>query len=281
MDNCTNLNTFCTKFTFTPFSLRDIINRGLFSLEVSYLKLAICDDDELYRDQLLSLVTTYSHQKNTELSISVYDRANALLDAAHRIGGYDIYILDIIMPDVNGIQLGLDIRQFDSEGKILYLTSSPEFALDSYRVRAFDYLVKPVQKDRLFSALDDAIHTLANRKYKCLIVKTPENTVKLIIDNILYAELTGRRIAYHMINGDTIQSSSIRTTFAESIRELLADDRFSLCGSSIAVNLYHVTMTDTETLFFKNGQKLYIGKRAGRDIRSVWSDFWLSGEGSK
>lgn len=83
------------------------------------MKLAICDDDELYRDQLLALVTTYSHQKNTELCISVYDHANALLDAAHRIGGYDIYLLDIIMPDINGIQLGLELRQFDFEGNYL------------------------------------------------------------------------------------------------------------------------------------------------------------------
>jgi len=245
------------------------------------LKIAICDDDALCREQVLNLVNAYIQQRNQDISVSVYDRAAALIDAAQRFGGYDIYILDIIMPGINGIKLGVELRSFDPDGKILYLTSSIEFAYESYQAKAFDYILKPIQQDRLFTALDEAIATIANRKDKSLIVKTRENRVKLTMDQILYVELVDRRVAYHLLNGDSIESSSIRTTFAEYIQELLADGRFVLCGSGIAVNLYHVTKADMETLFFKNGKKLYIGKRAGRDMLSIWSDFWLYGEGNK
>lgn len=245
------------------------------------MKIAICDDDALCREQVLAVVNSYIRQKNRDISVSVYDHAAALVDAAQRFGGYDIYILDIIMPGINGIQLGVELRAFDPDGKILYLTSSIEFAYESYQAKAFDYILKPVQQDRLFTALDEAIRTIANRKEKSLIVKTRENRVKLTMDQILYVKLADRRVAYHLLNGDSIESSSIRTTFAECIQELLADGRFVLCGSSIAVNLYHVTKADMETLFFKNGTKLYIGKRAGREMMSVWSDFWLYGEGNK
>lgn len=245
------------------------------------MKIAICDDDALCREQVLDLVNAYIQKRNQDISVSVYDRAAALIDAAQRFGGYDIYILDIIMPGINGIKLGVELREFDPDGKILYLTSSIEFAYESYQAKAFDYILKPIQQDRLFTALDDAIRTIANRKEKSLIVKTRENRVKLTMDQILYVELVDRRVAYHLLNGDTIESTSIRTTFAECIQELLADGRFVLCGSGIAVNLYHVTKADTETLFFKNGKKLYIGKRAGRDMLSIWSDFWLYGEGNK
>ena len=245
------------------------------------MKIAICDDDALCREQVLGLVNAYVEQKNRDISVSVYDRAIALIDAAQRFGGYDIYILDIIMPGMNGIKLGVELREFDPDGKILYLTSSAEFALESYQAKAFDYILKPVQAERLFTALDEAIATIANRKEKSLIVKTRENRVKLTMDQILYVELVDRRVAYHLLNGNTIESSSIRTTFVDCIQELLADGRFVLCGSGIAVNLYHVTKADIETLFFKNGKKLYIGKRAGREMMSIWSDFWLYGEGNK
>ena len=245
------------------------------------MKIAICDDDARCRKQALDLVNAYIVQRNKEISVSVYDRATALIDAAQRFGGYDIYILDIIMPGMNGIKLGVELRTFDPDGKILYLTSSMEYAYESYQAKAFDYILKPIQQERLFTALDDAIATIANRKDKSLIVKTRENRVKLTMDQILYVELVDRRVAYHLLNGDTVESSSIRTTFAECIQELLADGRFVLCGSGLAVNLYHVTKADTETLYFRNSRKLYIGKRAGRDMMSIWSDFWLYGEGTK
>ena len=245
------------------------------------MKIAICDDDALCREQVLNVVNAYIEQKNRDISVSVYDRATALIDAAQRFGGYDIYILDIIMPGINGIKLGVELRSFDPDGKILYLTSSIEFAYESYQAKAFDYILKPVQQDRLFAALDDAIRTIANRKEKSLIVKTRGNRVKLTLDQILYVELVDRRVVYHILSGESVESSSIRTTFAECIQKLLADSRFVLCGSGIAVNLYHVTKADIETLFFKNGKKLYIGKRAGREMMSIWSDFWLYGEGNK
>ena len=88
-------------------------------LEVSYLKIAICDDDALCRDQILSIVNAYITQKNRDISVSVFDRAAALIDVAQRFGGYDIYILDIIMPGINGIKLGVDLRRFVPDGKIL------------------------------------------------------------------------------------------------------------------------------------------------------------------
>lgn len=245
------------------------------------MRIAICDDDALCRETVLSIVGDYIAQRNREISISVFERATSLLDEALRFGGYDIYILDIIMPGVNGIQLGVKLRQVDPNGKILYLTSSQEYAIESYRAKAFDYILKPAKAERLFAALDEAIETTANRKEKSLIVKTRENNVKVTLDSILYAELVDRKICYHLVSGTTIESNSIRTNFAEGIQELLADSRFALCGAGLAVNLYHITMTGNDTLIFKNGRKLYIGKRAGRDIRSVWSDFWLSGEGSK
>ena len=245
------------------------------------MRIAICDDDALCRQDVLNMVNEYIAASGRELTVTVYERAAALTDDVLRFGGFDIYILDIIMPGANGIQLGIELRQTDAYGKILYLTSSREYAIDAFKAKASDYLLKPVEKDKLFAALDDAINTIANRRERSLIIKTRENSTRLVFDNILYAELLNRKVMYYLVSGETIEGSTIRTTFAEAIEELLQDARFVMCGSSIAVNLYYITMTETDTLFFNNGKKLYIGKRAGREIRSAWTDFWMSGEGSK
>ena len=245
------------------------------------MRIAVCDDDALSRQQVLRFLDEYIVRNNGILTVSVFDRATALTEAVARFGNFDIYLLDILMPGMNGIQLGLQLRRSDSEGKILYLTSGPEFAYESYQVQAFDYLLKPVDKERLFASLDRALRAIGNRKEKSFIIKTRENSLRLTLDEILYAELVDRRVAYRTVSGQTAESISIRTNFAESVQDLLNDGRFVLCGSGIAVNLYHITVIDNETLIFKNGTKLHIGKRAVRDLRSLWSDFWLSEEGDK
>lgn len=245
------------------------------------MRIAICDDDAHCREEILCMVNEYIASSDRRSAVTVYERADTLLDDALRFGGFDIYILDIIMPGVNGIQLGVELRKHDYIGKILYLTSSREYAIDAFQAKASEYLLKPVEKNKLFVALDDAIQTIANRKEKSFIVKTRERSIKLGLDSILYVGLYNKTIIYHLVDESAVESTSIRTTFSDAIAELLLDSRFVLCGNSVAVNLYYVTMAETDTLFFRNGSKLYIGKRAGREVRSVWTDFWMSGEGSK
>lgn len=245
------------------------------------MRIAICDDDAHCREEILCMVNEYIAGSDRRSSVTVYERADTLLDDVLRFGGFDIYILDIIMPGVNGIHLGVELRKHDYIGKILYLTSSREYAIDAFQAKASEYLLKPVEKNKLFVALDDAIQTISNRKEKSFIVKTRERSIKLGLDSILYVGLYNKTIIYHLVDESAVESTSIRTTFSDAIVELLLDGRFVLCGNSVAVNLYYITMAETDTLFFRNGSKLYIGKRAGREVRSAWTDFWMSGEGSK
>ena len=103
------------------------------------------------------------------------------------------------MPGMGGIQLGVEIRQTDTTGKILYLTSSRDYAIVSYKAKASGYLLKPVQKDELFAALDDVTITIANRKEKSFIVKTSAGSIKLGFDSILYAELNNKVITSYVL----------------------------------------------------------------------------------
>lgn len=76
-----------------------------------------------------------------------------LLDAVERSGSFDLYLLDIVMPEQNGIEVGLSIRKLDGLGLIVYLTTSPDYAVDSYLTNAFHYLLKPVRWEQMVSVL--------------------------------------------------------------------------------------------------------------------------------
>ena len=239
------------------------------------MKIAVCTADAPCLEQTVYLINEYSAQHNLCFDLSIYSRASNLMDDMLRFGGFDIYILDMNMPDQNGIELGFELRQTDRDGKIIYISSASEYAVEAFRVKASGFLLKPPDRDRFFSALDDAVQDTSSRRSKSIVVKGKELYMKFRLDSILYAELVNKTIRYHLISGETFESLTIRTSFSTAAEALLRDERFALCSSVMAVNLYHISSAGPETLYFKNGTKLHIGKRSMRALRPVWTAFWL------
>ena len=240
--------------------------------------IALCDDEAVQRQITGEMLDRYIAGRKLAATVRKFSGGQELLNAMYD-ETFDIYILDIVMPEMNGIELGQKLREMDFDGKIIYLTSSAEYAIDSFKAKPFNYLIKPVSKDAFIAALDEAVLASEVRKEKSLVVKTQENITKLSLNSIMYAELNRRCISYHLSNGRITDSIQIRTTFAEAVQELLKDSRFVLCGASMVVNLTHISSIESDALVFKDVFKAYPGKKACRDIRSVWYDFCFNGEG--
>ena len=245
------------------------------------LRIAICDDDRACRIEVTQLVKEYIAQSSRPMELSVYENGTDLLEDARRTGSFDIYILDILMPLLNGIDLGVRLRELDSDSKILYLTSSPDYSIRAFKAKAWEYLLKPVKKEELFTALDEAISFLMVKREDGMVVKTSQSSIRLTFDSILYAQLNKKSIHYHLTNGKVIESISIRTGFSEAVQELLRDSRFFMCSASEVINLYHVDEIGHDTLTFRNGKTIYLRKHFSRELRSIWSNFWMNKEGSK
>lgn len=245
------------------------------------MRIAICDDDKTCRSEVVQLVTEYIQQRDLAIDLTVYENGRSLLEDARLTGSFDIYILDILMPQLDGIELGTRLRELDTDCKIFYLTSSPDYAIRASRVRMWEYLLKPVTKAKLFPSLDAAFAVLTKKREKGIVVKTSQSSVLLAFDCILYAELSKKSIHYHLTDGKVIESISIRTGFSEAVQEMLQDSRFIMCSTSLVINLYHVEEITNDTLTFQNGKTLYLSRHVSRALRSTWSNFWMNKEGSK
>lgn len=246
------------------------------------MKIAICDDDSLCLESAIKVMEEYiKDRQDIKIKYSVFSHHEDLLDEVEKNGGFDIYILDIVMPGMNGIALGKRLREEGYDGKIIYLTSSEEYAIDAFSVKAFHYIIKPIKKDVFYEVIDEAMALIEKKKDKTIIVKTRDRSLKLTLDSIMYAELSKRAVIYYLVGGRTVESMSLRTGFADSVSELLADSRFVLCGAGMAVNLDHLTAIESEALVFDNTYKPFLGKKACRELRGVWSDYLFNGEGSR
>jgi len=91
----------------------------------STVKIAICDDETLCQKQILNLAKEYAQKNNyLDLSISTFSNGEDVLEAARKFGGFELYILDILMPGMDGVTLGKALREAGFDGKIIYLTFS-------------------------------------------------------------------------------------------------------------------------------------------------------------
>ncbi|MBQ4630124.1 MAG: response regulator, partial [Clostridia bacterium] len=105
------------------------------------MKIAVCDDDMICRSQIISLLNEYIKQNpGRNIIVSEFANAENLLDAISKGCEFDAFILDVVMPGMNGIELGVELRRQGVKGKIIYLTSNDEFAIDSYKAKATNYI---------------------------------------------------------------------------------------------------------------------------------------------
>ena len=241
------------------------------------MRIAICDDEVFYREQVLGLTQKYAMQnKSKEITVTAFTHAEELLDAVNKSGGFDIYILDVIMPGMNGIELGKALREKGFDERIIYLITSDEFAVASYKVNAADYIIKPAQEDDFISSLDRVVKSVSDIKDKFILIKTKNGSVKLNFDNLVYAELTKRTVIYHLRDGKTIESVYIRTNFGDTVKDLVSDNRFVFCGKSLLLNLHHIVGVQNETIVFDSSDKIFAGKKLCRELHNVWVNFNFS-----
>jgi len=239
-------------------------------------RIALCDDEGPQRQFTSRMLEDYFARRDLTAQICEFASGRELLDALHD-QRFDLYLLDIVMPELNGIQLGVALRDKDKDGIIIYLTTSPDFALESYDARAFSYLLKPVREEKLFAVLDDAT-ALRERHDASVIVRTAEGTVRLSLDSILYVELASRAPRYYLNDGSHVAGVTIRASFQEAMKPLLDDKRFHLCGSSYVFNLHHIRSMNKSKVLFDGGRWASPPRRAFPALQSAWMDYWLEGD---
>lgn len=244
------------------------------------LTIALCDDEEHQRQKIKDLVSEYF---DGHVNLKTYKDGQKLLDHIEFEGKdlFDLYILDVIMPQLSGIELGRKLRRIGVCAPIIYLTSSRDYAVESYNVRAFHYMVKPIEKEKLFPVLAQAENVIAQSKTNSVTINTPGGAVVIRTSEILYAELYSRSVRYYLTNGASIDSQKLRISFQKAVGGLLELKNFTMLGSSFLVNLHHIKKVNKKELILVNNQILSIPKGTKNDLLRAWMDYWLNEENNE
>ncbi len=242
-------------------------------------KIAVCDDDAAGLERAAALLKDYQENRpSLPASLSLFENGNRLLDALEQGNDFNLYLLDVLMPGLNGIEVGKAIRRMGRDGAIVYLTASPDYAVDSYLTQAFFYLLKPVGRDQLFEVLDRAAAALRKRKTKAVVVNTSSGLRSIPLDDILYVERVGRFMRYYLAGGETVDSRAIRGSFRDAAAALLSDGRFALCGASFALGLHHVKFVEKNAALLDSGGQVPVSQSAYAGLKRAWMNYWLGEE---
>lgn len=239
------------------------------------LRIALCDDEKKQLSQAAAMLNAYlSSRPDLSGQVETFRSGSTLLARVEDVGGFDLYVLDILMPELSGIDTGRRLRALGDGGEIIYLTSSNDFAADSYDVRAFFYLLKPVNEGKLFQVLDAAVENLKRRRSSAVVVTTVDGPRRILLERIRYVERVGRYMRYYCTD-TTIDSQTIRVSFREAVAPLLADRRFCLCGASFLLNFQHVAGVNGQSALLDNGQAVILPRMSATEFKKAWGNYWL------
>lgn len=240
------------------------------------IQIAICDDQIRELERIYSMAETY-YSLHPELNISFrkFQSGYDLLESISTRKHFDIYLLDILMPNANGIEVGTAIRESDGTAVIIYLTSSPDYALQSYQVDAGGYLLKPFGEEDLFTALDKVIAKLDAEDQKRLVFQTPHDGIESIpYSHLLYLEYYQHRLLAHTTNGKTVESIYYRESFKE-LTTSLTDSRFVKIAVSTIVNMQHIRNINSREIRLSNEERLNISRLYVTEARKTFMAYFL------
>lgn len=232
------------------------------------MRIAVCDDDPQVLLSVLSQLTSYQEQRQTEISCQSFENAIDLLTSMEH-KNFDLLFLDVLMPGLNGIEAAREIRQKNENIKIVFLTSSPEYAVESYSVQAVNYLLKPSTEERLFPVLDQ-IADLLRKPEDALTVQTQGKLFRLPYRKIEYIEVLSKTIYFHLTDSSTKETHGSLSDY-ESV--LLSRPGFCKVHRSYLVNLSWVTEVRQGELLTVSGKYVPIARSLYQQIRTAYTEF--------
>ena len=157
-------------------------------------RIAFCDDDAVLLHQMQDFLEQYRTLRGVQLELFPYTKPMELLADIEAGVRFDVLFLDVLMPGINGINAAREIRRYDTAVQIIFVTSSSEFAVQSYVVGAYYYQLKPLWKDSFFRLTDAVLAECRKRTQHSLILRCKSGVTRITLDSLEYCEVQGRTL---------------------------------------------------------------------------------------
>ncbi|MBR3825577.1 MAG: response regulator transcription factor [Lachnospiraceae bacterium] len=228
------------------------------------IRIALCDDNDMERRIIRFMINQYIKEHEYAIQLEEFSSGDVLLKSD--VTTYDLVILDIYMGGLNGIDTAKELLHIHPKGKIIFCSSSNEFAEESYDVEAFRYLVKPLSTEKLHQCLDRFFRLCKDKKV--LEYKYQRTVRSMLLKDVIWIEAAGRHSIIHT-EKEQIETNTSLAEFAEKLMsaDFVKPIRYAL------VSLKEVTEVTADTLVLTGGTKIPVSREKRKEIQEAFMQF--------
>lgn len=234
------------------------------------IKVAFCDDDLSILNEITVLLDRYRVEQNKEIVYAAFHSPLELLVEIEKGMGLDVLFLDVIMPGQNGIDVAREIRQYDSNVKIIFLTSSAEFAVQSYAVGAYFYQLKPIWEESFYRLMDSVISECKKEQQCSLILRCKNGITRIELDKLEYCEVIGRTLFLHQENGKVLECVG---SMDELCSQLTEYENFLRPHRSFLVNMDYIQGISHGAITLSNLAEIPVPRGKCSEIKNRYLEY--------
>ena len=235
------------------------------------MRVAIVDDDSLSVRTAERTIKNFFTEREETIEIKYYD-AGVLLKELQENNRYDIYFLDVEMPGMNGLELAERVHNFDADARVVFLTSFDKYARQSYRVKAYYYIMKDSCQEELPRLLEQVCAEEKENNKEYYIISTETKFCKLKMNDILYLIKEKKYVLLYCTDGMIYRERR----GMESIYRYLPQERFAIINRGIVVNIKYIIRYIKKEITMQDGRTFPVSRREGQAVRRKLEEYWGS-----
>ena len=225
------------------------------------MRIAVCDDEKYFRDELKTGINTYSNMHRLEVVVDEFNSGEEFLSA---VQVYDMVFLDYQMGQLPGLETAKIMREKNIKSTIFFVTNHADFVYKSFEVGTFRFFKKPLSVTELHRALDDYFKE-QERDFP-VILKSERENICVQAREIVYLEADNKKCRINLSDGRVLHASQ---TMA-SVESLLPKNIFFKTHKSFIVNLLHIKSYDSKSLNLTGGETAYISRKYFADFKEAY-----------
>ena len=230
------------------------------------IRIAVVEDEEKYYRVLKGYLDRYEAECAERIEVVWFENGAVFLEQFH--SDFDIILLDIEMPVMDGLSVARDVRKADDYVIIIFITNMAQYAIHGYEVNALDYVVKPVEYYPFLVKLQRAVRIIRETSGNSLLLPFLGEEKRVLIKEILYVEVHSHTVDYYTYSGVSTVTGTLKT-----VEERLKNDHFVRCNSCYLVNLRHVTGIKDDAVIVE-GHSLKISRAKKKEFLNQLSVFY-------
>ena len=225
------------------------------------------EDEAQAAETLSAHLERYSSETGEELQVIWFSNA---LDYEEDTRKFDLVFMDIEMPGINGMEAARQLRSYDEETLLIFVTNLAQYAVRGYEVDALDFIVKPVKYPDFKLRMDRAVRTLRRNKGRSIVAGTRDGMRVLALSDIESIEVRNHDLLYHLVGEG--EPFVVYGTLSK-VEQDVADGPFVRISKSCLVNMNHIRLVKGSAITMRSGEVLYLSRSKKKEALATIANF--------